>query len=292
MKKFIPIFSSSSGEQQVLKAYDEIMALWPVPFEDLFIPTRLGSTHVIASGPKDAPPVVLVHAFYASAASWYRNVGSLSRNFRVYAIDMIGDPNKSKPFRPIRKLSCYVDWFNDLMDGLHITQADFIGNSVGAFHIMNYALNEPGKVNRMVLIGPAASLRGIAPFYIHTFPAGMTRWPFLIQHAIRWVESGAPLTPEFRKLFYLMLRNGRSANQVFPVVFSDRELQQIKIPVLLLYGANEVIYDYRKAVQRAEQHLQNLRTEIIPGANHLTAVSEPELTDKVLLDFLNTARKQ
>jgi pimeloyl-ACP methyl ester carboxylesterase len=267
------------------------MSLWPIPFEDLFIPTHLGSTHVIASGPKDAQPAVLVHAFYASAASWYRNVGILSRNYRVYAIDMIGDPNKSKPFRPIRKLSCYVDWFNDLMDGLHIKKADFIGNSVGAFHIMNYALHEPGKVSRMVLIGPAASLRRITPFYIHTFPAGMTRWPFLIKHAIGWVENGAPFSPEFRKLFYLTLRNGRSANQVFPVVFSDKILQNIKTPVLLLYGANEVIYDYQKAALRAKHHLLNLRVEIIPEANHLTAVSQPEPTNKILLDFLGTASR-
>lgn len=283
----LSVFRTAPGEKQVLEAYDSIMDSWPVPYEDLFLNSSLGRTHVIASGAKDAPPIILIHAFYASAASWFQNAGCLSRSYRVYALDIIGDPNKSQPLKPIRQLSDFVVWFNDVMNELHIDQADFIGNSVGAFHIMNFALSAPQRVRRMILIGPAATFLKITPFYIHTFPGGITGWTFLVRHAIRWIENEAPLDPKFQKLFYFIMKYGKSANQVFPAVFTDEQLKRITTPTLLIYGEKEVIYDYNLAINRAEQYLQNIKTEIIPGGNHLTAVSQPDFTNRAILNFLN-----
>jgi pimeloyl-ACP methyl ester carboxylesterase len=287
MSKYLSVFRSKSCEKQVLEVYDSIIATWPVPYEDLFIPTCLGDTHIIASGPVKAQPIILIHAFYASAASWFQNVGSLSKSYRVYAMDIIGDPNKSKPIRPIRHLSDFVNWFDDVMNELHLDQADFIGNSVGAFHIINFALHAPQRVLRMILIGPAATFLKITPFYLHTFPGGMTGWTFLVKHAIRWIENGAPLDPKFHELFYLIMRYGKSANQVFPDVFTDDQLKQITTPTLLIYGEKEVIYDYSLAIKRAEQYMKNVKIEIIPGGNHLTAVSQPYFTDLAILNFLS-----
>jgi len=287
MSKYLSVFRTKSGEKQVLEAYDSIIDTWPVPYEDLFIPTCLGNTHIIASGPEKARPIILIHAFYASAASWFQNVGSLSKSYRVYAVDIIGDPNKSKPHKPIRQLSEFVDWFNDVMNELHLDQADFIGNSVGAFHIMNFALHFPQRVRRMVLIGPAATFLKITPFYYHTFPGGITGWKFLVKHAIRWIENDAPLDPKFHMLFYLIMKYGKSANQVFPAVFTDEQLKRVHIPTLLIYGEKEVIYDYNLAIRRAEKYMQNIKTEIIRGGNHLNAVSQPELTNLAILNFLS-----
>jgi hypothetical protein len=50
-----------------LAAYDAMRA-WPVPHEEMEIPGRFGITHVVASGPKDAPPLVLLHGYWATAS--------------------------------------------------------------------------------------------------------------------------------------------------------------------------------------------------------------------------------
>ena len=289
MSDYLSVFRSKSGEKEVMGAYDAIMDSWPVPYDDIFVPSRLGSTHIIISGPKDAPPVLLIHAFYASAVSWFQNVKSLSMYHRVFVVDIIGDPNRSKPFRPIRKSSDYVDWFLDLMNELQLDKADFIGNSVGAFHCLNFALHEPKRIRRLILIGPAATFLKIPRFYWHTFPGGITGWTFFVNHAVAWIENGAPLDPMFHRLFYLVMKFGKSANQVFPAVFDDSQLKLIATPTLLIYGEREVIYDYHQAIKRAEKFLQNLKFTIIPEANHLTAVSSPESTNRAMLDFLSSA---
>jgi pimeloyl-ACP methyl ester carboxylesterase len=283
---YISVFRSKSGEQQVFEAYDSMMKVWPVPYEDRYVETKLGITHVIVSGPPTASPIVLIHAYYASAASWYRNAGQLSEHYRVYNIDVIGDPNKSKPCKPIRKAEEFIQWLNEVMDKLHLEKAVFIGNSVGAFHILNFAMHLPDRVRKIVLIGPAATFMKIPSFYYHTFPGGMTGWPFLVRHAIGWIENGAPLDPPFKRLFYLMMRYGKSANQVFPFVFGDNQLEKVNIPTLLLYGDNECIYNIDLAAKRATQLMKNIKVKVIPGANHLTAVSNPEATNNAILDFL------
>src|SRR5512142_2345711 len=94
---YLPVFTNPAAEAETMAAYQAVMARWPLPFEELEIPTSLGLTHVVASGPQDAPPVVLLHAFFASAAAWQPTAAGLSDAFRLYAVDIIGEPNRSRP---------------------------------------------------------------------------------------------------------------------------------------------------------------------------------------------------
>jgi len=66
-------------------------------YTKLDVPTTFGDTHVIASGSEVAPPVVLLHAFFATAMSWYATVGALAEHHRVFAVDIMGEANRSRP---------------------------------------------------------------------------------------------------------------------------------------------------------------------------------------------------
>jgi pimeloyl-ACP methyl ester carboxylesterase len=286
MAEYISVFRNESGQKAVMDLYDSIINSVGIAYEDYYLSTRLGETHIIVSGKVEKPPLILIHAYYASAASWYRNLKILSENFRVYNVDIIGDPNKSRPTKVIRQLKDFVEWLDDLMEGLKLDSAYFVGNSVGAFHITNYAIQYPNKVKRMILIGPAATFIQILPFYFHTFPGGITGWPLLVNHAIKWVENDVEFEPNFRRLFYLLLRFGKATNQVFPKVFTNEELKSIKVPTLLVYGAREAIYKYELAIVRAKKLIDNLTIKIIDRGNHITSITNYEQINKAILDFL------
>ena len=284
MDNYLTVFRNESGKKLVVEAYDSIIDSIGIQFEEIYLSTRLGETHILASGDRKNPPLVMIHAYYASAASWYKNLKILSEYFRVYNVDIIGDPNKSKPLKLIRQLGDFLDWFYDIMQGLKLGDAYFIGNSVGAFHIANLALHSPCRVKKMVLIGPAATFSRIMPFYLNTFPGGITGWSFLVNHAIKWVENGVEF--EFKKLFFLLLKYGKATNQVFPFVFKDHELQKIKTPTLLIYGDKENICNYNLAINRAKELIENLRVRIITNGNHITAATNHEMINNEILDFL------
>ena len=46
-------FKTPEGEAAYLAAYDAAIKLWPVPYEEVEIPGRFGTTHVVASGSED-----------------------------------------------------------------------------------------------------------------------------------------------------------------------------------------------------------------------------------------------
>src|SRR4029079_17786907 len=51
-------FKDDETKARYMAAYDALLARWPVPFEERYVPTRFGVTHVVVSGAPDAPPLV------------------------------------------------------------------------------------------------------------------------------------------------------------------------------------------------------------------------------------------
>jgi pimeloyl-ACP methyl ester carboxylesterase len=74
--------------------------------------------------------------------------------------------------------------------------------------------------------------------------------------------------------------------RVMPTVYSDEELSALKMPVLLLIGENEVIYNAKKALTRARKLISDLTGEIVPGCGHDISFSQHEIVDERMLTFL------
>ncbi len=55
----ISVFRSLQVESQYNAIYDAALKQWPVAYEEFYIPTRFGDTHVIASGSQDMAPLIL-----------------------------------------------------------------------------------------------------------------------------------------------------------------------------------------------------------------------------------------
>jgi pimeloyl-ACP methyl ester carboxylesterase len=291
---FIPMFTSPEGEAATMHSYDAIMDHWMVPYKELILPTSFGETHVIASGPVDAPPIVLLHALLAAPVSWYRNVEALSQSYRVYAVDVIGEANKSRPVKPITSLDDFLAWFTEVIDGLGIDTLYLAGNSYGGFTAAYYAMKLPERVRKLVLIGPAATIAPMRPFYIHMFIPKATYGFFpklpgverVMQHSVDWMHKGLPYDPLWKSFFYNAMVYGGLINQVFPRMYSKEEFAQIKAKVLLVIGEQEAIYNnLQSAIGSARELIPNVEIEIIPSAHHVTAVANPETVNRKLLEF-------
>src|SRR3954464_7077494 len=110
-----PIFKSSEGERLVRERYQAFLKHWPVPNEQLYVPTTQGPTFVVVSGPKYAPPLLLLHGGAANSTMWMGDVSIFARAFRVYCIDMIGEPGLSAPARPGLASDAHAVWLDDVL---------------------------------------------------------------------------------------------------------------------------------------------------------------------------------
>jgi pimeloyl-ACP methyl ester carboxylesterase len=292
MPRKISVFRSPEGEAQYYAAYEAVLIEWPVPYEEFFIPTCLGETHVIASGPKEAAPLVLFHPSGGSGVIWVRNIGPLSRHFRTYAVDTISETNKSVLTHPIsirNQRRQFADWMTDLFDGLQVDRADIVGNSFGGFLALNTAFYLPERVRKVVLISPAATFVPIPAWAWHFMPAnaigpliGSKR---ILLGAYNWIWQDFPREGSIVQLRIITALAGVPRHWS-PTVFSDEDLRKIQTPVLLLIGDHEVIYKPEHAIRRARRLMPNLIAEIIPNANHIAEYTAPDFVNEKILDFL------
>ena len=63
------IYKSDEGARAIRERYLEILKRWPVPNEQMRVPTRQGETFVIACGEKKAMPLLLFHGSGGNAAA-------------------------------------------------------------------------------------------------------------------------------------------------------------------------------------------------------------------------------
>jgi pimeloyl-ACP methyl ester carboxylesterase len=286
-KKRLPIFSTTDGRAEFIAAYEVMFDLWTVDHDSMDVKTGYGSTHINACGPGDGCPLVLLHAAGFGSTAWFANVGALSREYRVYAVDVIGDAGKSVANRVMEERSEYAEWLREVFDGLGVDRAHLMGHSYGGWLTLNMALAHPDRLNKLVLLAPAASIR---PFSL------------LAQFGLRLAElnirppagsvlkTSASKGAEFEDVFVHqmeMVSKHCVPSTMFPTVYTDEELSQIDLPVLLLIGADERIYRPKKAIARAQRLMPNLTAEIIPDASHLLTMEQPEHVNARVLRFLS-----
>jgi pimeloyl-ACP methyl ester carboxylesterase len=294
-------FWSPSAEAEFNTAYAAVLEQWPVTYESLFIPTRFGETHVLASGSQVATPLVLLNPGGGSSTIWIHNVEMLSQHYRTYAVDVIGEMNKSVPTRPIRSHMEFIQWMTDLYDGLYIDRAHLIGNSNGGFFALETALNLPERVKKVVLISPAATFVQMWAWWWHLLIpahmiAPMIRSERMVYGAYEWLWQGFPKEPAFARLRSISEVAGHpryrpSRNSFIPHVFSDDELRQIRTPVLLLIGDHEVIYNPDQVIRRATRLVPNLNAEIVPNANHSAQYTAPAFVNQKILEYLTGSQE-
>jgi pimeloyl-ACP methyl ester carboxylesterase len=278
MKKRLPIFTKPDGRANYMAAYEAMFSLWKVPYDSIDVQTGYGSTHINVSGPSDGHPLVLLH---------FANIAALSANHRVYAVDTIGDAGKSVADRLLEQRTDYAEWLREVFDGLNIERANLLGHSYGGWLTLNMALVNPDRLRKIVLLAPAAS---IYPMSLLT-QLGL-RLPFKIRPPARFVfkmiaSKGTVFEETFIHLMEMVTRYCLPA-LMFPTLYTDEELKQIELPTLLLIGAGEKIYNPKKALERAERLIPNLRAEIIPNVGHTLNMEKPEIINSRILDFLRS----
>ncbi len=290
-------FRSAAGEAAYQRAYESTLRdLWPAPYEEIDVRSRFGITHVLAAGRPDAPPLVLLHAFMFTSLIWGPYIGDFTKDHRIYAIDDMGQPGRSVPDEPVRDRRELLEWLTNTLDGLHLGPVPLAGISFGGWTALNAAILDPKRVRKLVLLSPAAGFQPLRrQFGLRAMLSGVIPTRRMMDSFMRW--AGLEDTPGDEvtgRLLDLMWVGGRSyrmppeTRSLMPTQFSDEELRGLEMPVLLLIGDREVIYDPVKALARARRLVPHLESDLIPDCSHDMAVSHPPLISTRVLAFLGT----
>jgi len=283
------IYASPEVEAQFMEIYDQKLAEWPVPYEEIFLDTQYGVVHVVASGPEDAPPMLLLHASGVSGWSWIFNVEELSKYYRTYAIDSLGDVGKSE----------YADLTNILENGedqahlyaeitnqLGIEKPVIVGASDGGAIASHIAIHYPEMVEKMVLMGPMG-YAGATQSIIRIMFAQFFPLPSVQKATFKWAFSDSEkLIDEFGEWFTLTMTgyNGGTI-RVAPSMLSPVQRQSIHVPVLFIFGARDNLVGDPEDARELVQDIPDVDVEIVE-AGHLMGGEIPEECNQLILDFI------
>jgi len=246
--------------------YERILARWPQPCERHMVRTDIGETFVMTSGEKDGSPLLLLHGSTTNAALWLYDAATLGEKYRIYALDIVGEPGKSADVRPPLDAGVYAKWLSQVMDGLGIQKAAVAGNSLGGWLALALATRIPERVSALVLLAPA----GFAPvrrsFFIRLLPKALEgrRGAQSLNHLL----FGKARIPEEAFGYAELLRQHYNPRPLKFPVFTDNEIAALTMPVLFIGGEIDPLLPTKKGADRLRRLLPQADVRIAPGLSH------------------------
>ncbi|MHA2104979.1 MAG: alpha/beta fold hydrolase [Candidatus Hodarchaeales archaeon] len=294
-------FKSHEAKKTFLKYYDEKAKIWPIASENEYVETSFGQTFVRISGPKNSQPLVLIPGdSVTSLTSLPMSViEELSKRYRIYALDQIYDIGRSIYTRPIKKPEDYVQWLEEMFTELGLKNINLMGYSYGGWQASLYALTHPERLNKLILLAPAATvlparyqviIRAILYYFIPTkrMIKNYIYWQF--PDSIKKSEATKEIIDDIITETILAKKSFKYGKFVNPTVLSDKDWQNLKVPTLFLTGENEFIYPATKAIKKLNTIAPKIKTEITSNAGHDLAIVKPEWVSKEVMEFLKDKR--
>ncbi|MEN8184491.1 MAG: alpha/beta fold hydrolase [Myxococcota bacterium] len=238
-------------------------------------------------------PLVLCHGAGGNHAVWYQQVPVFAGGHRVVSWDHRGFGRSSDhaghagPEAATRDLTA-------ILDHLGIESAHLVGQSMGGWTALGFALAHPTRVRSLTL---ADTLGGITTAEIAS----------LLEAPRAQLRAGAPRAGELghhpalhdslverdpaRAYLYQMLGGfgepdlARVAPRLFATVVSPDALAQLQVPVLFIVGDRDPLFP-PAAVRRAAELIPDARIVEIPGCGHSPYFEAPDAWNATLEQFL------
>jgi 3-oxoadipate enol-lactonase len=243
--------------------------------------------------PSGTPAVLFLHGLGANSSSWQLQFPLLiEAGFRPIAPDAPGFGASSYDGKgwSIKRVAAELA---GLMDEMHLAQAHLVGISMGGVVAQQFVLDFPERVNKLVLVNTFAVLQ----------PDTIKGWLYFLQRFVLVHTVGLPAQARVvasrlfpgegqEQLRQLMIeqvtqadpRAYRAAMRSLGLFNSAKRIGQINKPTLVMSGQNDTTVPLRN--QRALAiGIAGAQQVIIPNAGHAASVDQPDIFNRVLLEF-------
>jgi pimeloyl-ACP methyl ester carboxylesterase/tetratricopeptide (TPR) repeat protein len=267
----------------------------PLRFADVRLKTGVRLRYA-EQGSAIGQPVILLHGYTDSSYSFSRVMPSLGAEFHVYALDLRGHGASERPASGYRLTDFAADVLA-FMDEKKIKRATIVGHSMGSFISQQVALIAPERVERLVLIGSATTLRNNTVLDLQQAVNKLSD-PVPVSFVREFQASTIyqPLPDEFmeqviNESLKVPARVWRATMEGFFATDDRHRLNQIKVPTLILWGDRETIFP-RSEQDALVKMLASAELKVYPETGHALHWERPEQFVKDLEDFIRRAEKK
>ena len=248
--------------------------------------------------PGDAPPLLLIHGFTASASSFEANLDGLRRNFTVITAELLGHGASDAP----EDAAAYgpgpaVDRITNLLDHLGYDSVFLCGHSLGGALALRVALDAPHRVAALAVINSSSAAGtpewrdGARPRMVEMAERVRTDGTEFLKRTRMYPAHSRRLDPISKELltrdFDRLLPAGvaGTAEGLVVEVNAWERHGELAVPMLLVVGDKDVDFAAHAEtfVSRFPPHM--VQVVHLPQAGHAANIEQPREFEQAMTEF-------
>ncbi len=280
------LFKTETGKKEILSLYDQKLEELNIEYEYIKIATNFGETNIIASGAASNPPMFIIHGSNGCAPIAFETYPNLHKTYRVYAVDVLAQPNKSAETRLNMKDDSYGKWMNEIISALNIEHVTMTGFSFGGLVILKTLENDESKIKEVFLSAPAYIVNGnplktLFKIFIPMKRYMKTRKPKYVENFLAEVFTDRD---EFaiQYLSKVFLHFNMDFSPV-PII-NKQKAMAIKTPITLIGAKDDILFPGQKMIKRALKIFPSLKKYLLlQSSKHVQSKSDNLKIENIIL---------
>lgn len=239
------------------------------------------------------PALVLIHDGLVHREGWDAQFAAFAERYRVVRYDRRGYGKSPAPTTAYSD----VDDLHKLLKHLEVSRAVVVGSSAGGGLAIDFTLEHPDMVERLVLVGPVVGGMRYSDHFQNRNRAAMTgdvatkisNWqkdPYLM------AAGSDAARKRFGDLLAANPQNlttDRGEWQQWPKRFAVSRLGEIRAPTLIIVGESD-IPDVHAQCGAIEAGIAGIRRVVVSKVGHLVYMERPDEFNKLVFDYLADTR--
>lgn len=232
----------------------------------------------------EGPPLVLLHGLFGALSNWHDVVEQFSSRYKVI-IPMLPIYEKTS-FKP--SVEGLAEFVKEFIDYKQISEATFLGNSLGGHIAQIFALDNMERVKALVLTGSSGLFEsGMGS----TFPR-RGNYTFIKERVQYTFYSPETATQELIDEVFGIVNDNYKALRILKIARAAQrqnlrtELARLNVPILLVWGLNDTITPVNVA-HEFHKLLPDSTLGFIDKCGHAAMMEQPQRFNELLDDFLN-----
>jgi len=265
------------------------------------VETALGTLRVQVGGA--GSPIVFWPSLLMTGDMWHAVADDLVARWQVVLVDPPGQGG-SQPLTDMFTFGDCARCVVDILDGLGIDRAHFVGNSWGGMIGATFAATYPERIGRAVLMNCTAGHASVRQKLQFAMLLRLAQWhgqigPLLTRSVLKAFLG--PTTFRERPDVVAQVRSAMTSVNVASVSWAVKSvvparpdqralLAGITTPVLVVGGAEDVTFPPREAIAMADA-IPNSSIRVLDRVAHLAGLEDPALVSSLVEEFLTEGER-
>ncbi len=283
------LYKSPEHKKAILEIYQEKLDGLNIDYHFEEVTTTFGLTNIIVTGDASNPPLVLLHGSNGCAPIGLEIFPKLAQKYRVFAVDVIAQPNRSSETRPSMKDNSYGKWMNEVMEKVNLNDVIIVGFSFGGLVIWKTLVENEARIKEAFLICPAGIVNGnpLKAIFKVFIPMRRYMWTKKKKFVEQFLSALFTDRDEFAvKFLSKVFLDFEMDFSPIPTI-KESEAKKITKPLTIIGADDDLIFPGEKLLKRAKSIFPSLKKEwLLNNSKHVQRKEDNQKIEELILNSI------